>query len=186
MTANEAKTWNETKPIGGRDSAGLPLKYMRPISIAGVGKTAFGAFPERGLQDLASEAIGAALADSGLAAVDIEAFVYQRGGGGAEAAATHADGEHFEVAGEDDVGGGEGGAMPAEQCHFTQDRPQALGEATVVGLPEIDGGAACYGGDWSRATAETGESDGCAAVAKHGDAASHCGVGEVVHQIEDF
>ena len=41
--------------------------------IAGGGMTAFGKFPERGLKDLAGEAIKAALADAGLAAGDIEA-----------------------------------------------------------------------------------------------------------------
>jgi acetyl-CoA C-acetyltransferase len=47
---------------------------MRPISVAGAGKTAFGAFPGRGLKDLAVEAIGAALADAGVPAGVVQAL----------------------------------------------------------------------------------------------------------------
>ncbi len=47
---------------------------MRPVSVLGVGKTAFGAFPGRDLRSLTSEAIAAALLHSGLAVPDIEAF----------------------------------------------------------------------------------------------------------------
>lgn len=47
---------------------------MRPISVAGAGKTAFGAFPDRGLKDLALEAIAAALADAGLPPSAVQAL----------------------------------------------------------------------------------------------------------------
>lgn len=47
---------------------------MRPISVAGAGKTAFGAFPDRGLKDLAVEAIAAALADAGLPPSAVQAL----------------------------------------------------------------------------------------------------------------
>lgn len=47
---------------------------MRPISVAGIGKTAFGAFPDRGLKDLAVEAIAAALADAGLPPSAVQAL----------------------------------------------------------------------------------------------------------------
>ena len=41
--------------------------------IAGAGMTAFGKFPDRTLNDLAGEAIHAALADAGLGLADIQA-----------------------------------------------------------------------------------------------------------------
>jgi acetyl-CoA C-acetyltransferase len=47
---------------------------MRPVAIVGVGKTAFGAFPDRGLKSLAVEAGQACLADAGVSASKIEAF----------------------------------------------------------------------------------------------------------------
>lgn len=47
---------------------------MGPVYIAGVGKTAFGAFPDRGLASLSSEAISAALANAELAPQSIEAL----------------------------------------------------------------------------------------------------------------
>lgn len=50
------------------------LKYMRPVAVIGIGKTAFGAFPDRDLRSLAVEAIGHALADGNLAANAVEAF----------------------------------------------------------------------------------------------------------------
>ncbi|MBV9269124.1 MAG: hypothetical protein JO061_23340, partial [Acidobacteriaceae bacterium] len=47
---------------------------MRPVAVAGIGKTAFGAFADRNLRSLALEAIGNALNDAGVAAPGIEAF----------------------------------------------------------------------------------------------------------------
>lgn len=47
---------------------------MDPVYIAGIGKTAFGAFPDRGLASLSSEAIRAALEDAKRSPRDIEAF----------------------------------------------------------------------------------------------------------------
>ena len=50
------------------------LKYMRPVAVIGIGKTAFGAFPDRDLRSLAVEAIEHALADAPLPARSVEAF----------------------------------------------------------------------------------------------------------------
>jgi acetyl-CoA C-acetyltransferase len=50
------------------------LNYMRPVAVIGIGKTAFGAFPDRDLRSLAVEAIGNAIADAGIPAGLIEAF----------------------------------------------------------------------------------------------------------------
>src|SRR5579875_2455009 len=47
---------------------------MRPVAVIGIGKTRFGAFPERSLRSLAVEAIHRALADAGVGAPAIEAF----------------------------------------------------------------------------------------------------------------
>lgn len=47
---------------------------MRSVAIVGVGKTAFGAFPERSLRSLAVEAIGKALADANLPPQQVQAF----------------------------------------------------------------------------------------------------------------
>jgi acetyl-CoA C-acetyltransferase len=50
------------------------LKYMRPVAVIGIGKTAFGAFPDRDLRSLAVEAITHALDDANLPANAVEAF----------------------------------------------------------------------------------------------------------------
>src|SRR5579875_2122337 len=47
---------------------------MRPVAVIGIGKTHFGAFPERDLRSLGAEALGGALSDAGLAAAAVEAF----------------------------------------------------------------------------------------------------------------
>jgi acetyl-CoA C-acetyltransferase len=47
---------------------------MGTVFVAGIGKTAFGAFSDRGLGDLAVEAIDAALRDAGLEKAAVEAF----------------------------------------------------------------------------------------------------------------
>ena len=47
---------------------------MRPVAVIGIGKTAFGAFPDRDLRSLASEAIGHALEDANAPAPAVEAF----------------------------------------------------------------------------------------------------------------
>lgn len=47
---------------------------MRPVAVIGIGKTAFGAFPDRDLRSLAVEAGQKAIQDSGVQAADIEAF----------------------------------------------------------------------------------------------------------------
>lgn len=52
----------------------LRLNYMRPVHVAGIGKTAFGAFAGRGLKDLAQEAIAACIADSGRDPARIDAL----------------------------------------------------------------------------------------------------------------
>jgi acetyl-CoA C-acetyltransferase len=48
--------------------------YMRPVAVIGIGKTAFGAFPDRDLRSLAVEAINHALSDANIGAPAIEAF----------------------------------------------------------------------------------------------------------------
>ena len=50
------------------------LKYMRPVAIIGIGKTAFGAFPDRDLRSLAVEAVEQALSDGGVQPPAVEAF----------------------------------------------------------------------------------------------------------------
>ena len=50
------------------------LEYMRPVAVVGIGKTAFGAFPDRDLRSLGTEAIGQALADAHVGAWAVEAF----------------------------------------------------------------------------------------------------------------
>src|SRR3954462_14434626 len=47
---------------------------MRPVAVIGIGKTAFGAFPDRDLRSLAVEAGQNCLADAGVTASQIEAF----------------------------------------------------------------------------------------------------------------
>ncbi len=47
---------------------------MRPVAVIGIGKTAFGAFPERDLRSLAVESIHNALADANIAAPAVEAL----------------------------------------------------------------------------------------------------------------
>src|SRR5947207_1513146 len=47
---------------------------MRPVAIIGIGKTAFGAFPDRDLRSLAVEAIDHALADANLSPAAVQAF----------------------------------------------------------------------------------------------------------------
>ena len=50
------------------------LKYMRAVAIVGIGKTDFGAFPDRDLRSLALEAIEHALSDAGVSARSVQAF----------------------------------------------------------------------------------------------------------------
>lgn len=47
---------------------------MRPVAVIGIGKTAFGAFPDRDLRSLAVEASRKCLADAGVSPSKIEAF----------------------------------------------------------------------------------------------------------------
>lgn len=47
---------------------------MRSVAVIGIGKTAFGAFPDRDLRSLAVEAVGHAVADANLSAAAVEAF----------------------------------------------------------------------------------------------------------------
>jgi acetyl-CoA C-acetyltransferase len=47
---------------------------MRPVAVIGIGKTAFGAFPDRDLRSLAVEAVKNALADGSVQAAKVEAF----------------------------------------------------------------------------------------------------------------
>ncbi len=47
---------------------------MRPVAVIGLGKTAFGAFPDKDLRALAVEAIGHALTDANMQAREVEAF----------------------------------------------------------------------------------------------------------------
>src|SRR3569832_963172 len=51
-----------------------PDHSMRPVAIVGIGKTAFGAFPDRDLRSLAVEAGEKALADAGIRPDQVEAF----------------------------------------------------------------------------------------------------------------
>jgi len=50
------------------------LEYMRPVAVIGIGKTAFGAFPDRGLRSLAVEAVENSLTDANIQASAIQAF----------------------------------------------------------------------------------------------------------------
>jgi acetyl-CoA C-acetyltransferase len=50
------------------------LKYMRPVAVIGIGKTAFGAFPGRDLRSLAVEAIENSLADAHVQTPAVQAF----------------------------------------------------------------------------------------------------------------
>jgi acetyl-CoA C-acetyltransferase len=47
---------------------------MRSVALIGIGKTAFGAFPDRDLRSLAVEAIGHSLADANLSPAAVQAF----------------------------------------------------------------------------------------------------------------
>jgi acetyl-CoA C-acetyltransferase len=47
---------------------------MRPVAVIGIGKTAFGAFPDRDLRSLAVEAIADAIADANVSPAAVEAF----------------------------------------------------------------------------------------------------------------
>src|SRR6202158_1856908 len=47
---------------------------MRPVAVVGIGKTAFGAFPDRTLRSLAVEAGEKCMEDAGLSPSQIEAF----------------------------------------------------------------------------------------------------------------
>ncbi len=50
------------------------LVYMRSVAVLGIGKTAFGAFPDRDLRSLAVEAVNLALKDAQVASDRVEAF----------------------------------------------------------------------------------------------------------------
>src|SRR5690242_17836918 len=50
------------------------LKYMRSVAVIGIGKTAFGVFPDRDLRSLAVEAIRHAMDDATVSPPDIQAF----------------------------------------------------------------------------------------------------------------
>jgi len=50
------------------------LKYMRSVAVIGIGKTAFGVFPDRDLRSLAVEAIRHATDDAAVSPPDIQAF----------------------------------------------------------------------------------------------------------------
>ena len=50
------------------------LKYMRPVAVIGIGKTAFGAFPDRDLRSLAVEAGEKCLADAHVSPSQVEAY----------------------------------------------------------------------------------------------------------------
>ncbi len=50
------------------------LEYMRPVAVVGIGKTAFGAFADRDLRSLATEAVTKALGDANLTPSSVEAF----------------------------------------------------------------------------------------------------------------
>ena len=47
---------------------------MRSVAVIGIGKTAFGAFPDRDIRSLAVEAIGHALGDANLSPAAVQAF----------------------------------------------------------------------------------------------------------------
>jgi acetyl-CoA C-acetyltransferase len=47
---------------------------MRPVAVIGIGKTAFGVFPDRDLRSLAVEAVGMSLTDANLRPDQVEAF----------------------------------------------------------------------------------------------------------------
>jgi acetyl-CoA C-acetyltransferase len=47
---------------------------MRPVAVVGIGKTRFGAFPDRDLRSLAVEAVERCLADAGVSPLQVEAF----------------------------------------------------------------------------------------------------------------
>ncbi len=56
------------------DCARYSKQYMRPVAVIGIGKTAFGAFPDRDLRSLAVEAGEKAMADANVSPSKIEAF----------------------------------------------------------------------------------------------------------------
>lgn len=62
---------------------------MRPVAVIGIGKTRFGAFPDRDLRSLGSEAVRNALQDAGLAPQAIEAFYLGNFAGPAFAGQNH-------------------------------------------------------------------------------------------------
>ncbi len=53
---------------------GYILEYMRPVAVVGIGKTAFGAFPDRDLRSLAVEAGRKCLEDARVLPSQVEAF----------------------------------------------------------------------------------------------------------------
>ncbi len=62
---------------------------MRPVAVIGIGKTAFGAFPDRDLRSLAVEAGGKALADAHVSPSKVEAFYLGNFAGPAFAGQNH-------------------------------------------------------------------------------------------------
>src|SRR5947209_9041354 len=67
---------DEVPPQTCRTTATLDaiLQYMRPVAVIGIGKTAFGAFPDRDLRSLAVEAGEKAMADANVNPSKVEAF----------------------------------------------------------------------------------------------------------------
>lgn len=63
MTLRTAEAWRR-----------YPDHSMRPVAIVGIGKTAFGAFPDRDLRSLAVEAGQKCLADANVSPSQVEAF----------------------------------------------------------------------------------------------------------------
>src|SRR5262245_49137370 len=61
-------------PAESIDCARYSNQYMRPVAVIGIGKTAFGAFPDRDLRSLAVEAGQKCLADANVSPSKIEAF----------------------------------------------------------------------------------------------------------------
>ncbi|NBO17967.1 MAG: hypothetical protein EBV03_01850 [Proteobacteria bacterium] len=115
--------------------------------------------------------------------MDVEAFIYQGCGRAAKGAAAHADGEHFQVARDDNVGGFKQGAVAAEFYHAAQYAGDALQEVTVECLAEIHcrGAADVFRGGGGTAKAAHGYLR--ATLTQHGNATQHGRIGQIVYQI---
>ncbi len=74
-STRELTYFGKLRRIRSLESSALLLKFsMRAVAVIGIGKTPFGAFPDRDIRSLAVEAVQNSLADSSVDARQIEAF----------------------------------------------------------------------------------------------------------------